>query len=146
MDVKVIESLIESFNKAELTKFSLKCKDFELKLCKEHPIVPVQTVVPTLSSPVTPVASLDSEKELGQTSATKVIKAPMVGTFYAASSPTDEPFIKVGTHISKGDVVCIVEAMKLMNEVESEVEGEVVEILVKNEEMVEFDQPLFKLK
>ena len=74
------------------------------------------------------------------------IKSPMVGTFYTASSPTSEPFVSVGKQVKKGDIICIIEAMKLMNEVEAEVDGEIVEILVENEEMVEFDQPLFVIR
>ena len=76
----------------------------------------------------------------------KSIKSPIVGTFYRAKSPTATPFVEVGSYVHKGDVVCIVEAMKLMNEVEAEEEGEVIEILVGNEEMVEYNQPLILLK
>lgn len=76
----------------------------------------------------------------------KIVKSPMVGTFYESSSPKGEPFVKVGDKVKKGDVLCIIEAMKLMNEIESEYDGEIVEICVKNEEMVEFGKPLFKIK
>ena len=76
----------------------------------------------------------------------KVIKSPMVGTFYASSAPDKEPYVKVGDKITKGQVVCIVEAMKLMNEIESEFDGEIVEICVKNEDVVEYGMPLFKIK
>ena len=76
----------------------------------------------------------------------KIIKSPRVGTFYASSSPTSEPFVKVGDKVKKGQVVCIVEAMKLMNEIESEFDGEIAEICMKNEDMVEYGTPLFKIK
>lgn len=76
----------------------------------------------------------------------KSIKAPMVGTFYSASSPDAEPFVKVGDYVKKGDIVCVIEAMKLMNEVEAEEDGEIVEILVNNEEMVEYGQDLFRVR
>ncbi len=76
----------------------------------------------------------------------KIIKSPMVGTFYASSAPNKPPFVKVGDKIHKGQVVCIVEAMKLMNEIESEFDGEVVEICVNNEDVVEYGKPLIKLK
>lgn len=76
----------------------------------------------------------------------KVIKSPMVGTYFESASPKDEPFVKLGDKIHKGQVLCIVEAMKLMNEIESEYDGEIVEICVKNEEMVEYGRPLFKIK
>ena len=76
----------------------------------------------------------------------KIIKSPMVGTFYASSSPTADPFVKIGDKVKKGQVVCIVEAMKLMNEIESEFDGEIAEICMKNEDMVEYGTPLFKIK
>ena len=70
----------------------------------------------------------------------------MVGTFYASSSPEKDAFVKVGDKVKKGQVLCIVEAMKLMNEIESEYDGEIAEICVKNEEIVEYGKPLFKIK
>lgn len=76
----------------------------------------------------------------------KVIKSPMVGTFYSSPSPKDAPFVKKGDKVRKGDVICVVEAMKLMNEIESEFDGEIVEICVNNEEMVDYGTPLFKIK
>ena len=76
----------------------------------------------------------------------KIIKSPMVGTFYASSAPNKPPFVKLGDKVKKGQVVCIVEAMKLMNEIESEFDGEVVEICVNNEDIVEYGKPLIKLK
>lgn len=76
----------------------------------------------------------------------KEIKSPMVGTFYASSSPKAEPFVKVGDKVKKGQVVCIIEAMKLMNEIESEFDGEVVEVCKNNEDMVEYGTTLFKIK
>lgn len=76
----------------------------------------------------------------------KIVKSPMVGTFYASSSPEKEPFVKIGDKVHKGQVLCIVEAMKLMNEIESEYDGEIVEICVNNEDIVDYGMPLFKIK
>lgn len=76
----------------------------------------------------------------------KEVVSPIVGTFYRSSSPDKPAFIEVGTKVKKGDTLCIVEAMKLMNEIQSEVDGEVVEILVENNQMVEYGQPMFKIK
>ena len=76
----------------------------------------------------------------------KIVKSPMVGTFYASPSPKDAPYVKKGDKVRKGDVLCVVEAMKLMNEIESEFDGEIVEVCVNNEEMVDFGAPLFKIK
>ncbi len=75
-----------------------------------------------------------------------IVKSPMVGTFYIKPSSTSEPYVKVGQQVKKGDVLCIIEAMKLMNEIESEFDGEIKEILVKNEETVEYGKPLFIIK
>jgi acetyl-CoA carboxylase biotin carboxyl carrier protein len=75
-----------------------------------------------------------------------VIKSPMVGTFYRAPSPDAPPYVDVGDQVKKGDVVCIIEAMKIMNEIESDVKGEIAEVLISNEEPVEYNQPLFKVR
>ena len=76
----------------------------------------------------------------------KIVKSPMVGTFYSKSAPDAKPYVEVGSKVKKGDILCIVEAMKLMNEIESEFDGEIVEVCVKDGEMVDFGKPLFKLK
>jgi acetyl-CoA carboxylase biotin carboxyl carrier protein len=76
----------------------------------------------------------------------KVVKSPIVGTFYASGDPKAEAFAKVGSKVKKGDVICLIEAMKLMNEIDVEFDGEVVEVLVQNEQMVEYGQGLFKIK
>ena len=86
------------------------------------------------------------EQESEQEENYKIVKSPMVGTFYASSSPDKEPFVKVGDKVHKGQVLCIVEAMKLMNEIESEFDGEIVEVCVNNEDIVEYGTPLFKIK
>lgn len=75
-----------------------------------------------------------------------IVKSPMVGTFYSKSSPTAEAFVKIGSKVKKGDTLCIIEAMKLMNEIESEFDGEIVEILANDDEMVEYGQALFVIK
>lgn len=76
----------------------------------------------------------------------KTINAPIVGVFYAAPSPDSEPYAPVGKRVKKGDTVCIIEAMKCMNEIQAETDGEIVEVLVNNGELVEYDQPLFKIR
>ena len=86
-------------------------------------------------------ASTESETEN-----IKIIKSPMVGTFYSSSTPDNPPFVEVGSKVKKGDTLCIIEAMKLMNEIESEYDGEIVEIFVINEDMVEYGMPLFKCR
>ena len=75
-----------------------------------------------------------------------IVKAPMVGTFYSKNSPDAKPYVEIGSKVKKGDILCIVEAMKLMNEIESEFDGEVIEVCVKDGEMVDYGKPLFKIK
>ena len=97
----------------------------------------VPTVVPNVENGL---VNVDVQEDV------RVVKSPMVGTFYESSAPDKEPFVKVGDKVQKGQVLCIIEAMKLMNEIESEYDGEVVEICVKNGSMVEYGMPLFKIK
>ena len=144
MDVQVVEKVIAAFNEAGLTSLALKCETFELKMDKKVGESTASQAMRSNTSSRTLLTQCIEEKEIQKER--KYIKAPMVGTFYAASDPKAQPMVQVGTYIHKGDGVCIIEAMKLMNEVEAEVEGEIVEILVQNEEMVEYGQPLFVLK
>jgi len=143
LPVDKIKKLAELLKDQDLTEIELEADDFKIKVRKEVTVsAPVATAAvasasPAASSAATPAASTESFIE---------IKSPMVGTFYSAPSPDAEPFIKVGDKIKKGQTVCIVEAMKLMNELPSEVEGEVVEICVANGEAVSFGQVIAKLK
>ena len=107
---------------------------------------PVQIVPEVMTVPESAGKADVIEEEAVLPEKLKEITAPIVGVFYEASSPEAAPFVKVGDIVSKGQVVGIVEAMKLMNEIESEVDGEIAEILVKNGEAVEFGQPLFKVR
>lgn len=153
MEIEIVKELIDAFKAAELTSLSLKCEAFELKLGKEVNIVNVAgSNQGMMNMPVqmlqTPNTVANAECEIGVSKLEssvnqKFIKSPIVGTFYAASSPSGKPFVEIGSHVKKGDVVCVVEAMKLMNEVEAEEDGEILEILARNEEMVEYGQPLF---
>lgn len=169
MDIEVIKEvakeLMVSFKEAELTTFSLKCDAFKLELGKEVNVMtnPNTSCVDSNSRTLQEVSSglnslqtvqeesvllsqINQENRQSKETNQKVIKAPLVGTFYRAEGPNAKPFVEVGSYVHKGDVVCIVEAMKLMNEVEAEEEGEVVEILVNNEDMVEYNQPLIVLR
>ncbi len=109
-------------------------------------------VATTQTVNVTPqvVAGADSPAVVNLPKATeapgKTINAPIVGVFYAAPSPTSEPYVSVGKRVKKGDTVCIIEAMKCMNEIQAEEDGVITEILVNNEQLVEFDQPLFAIQ
>jgi acetyl-CoA carboxylase biotin carboxyl carrier protein len=100
---------------------------------------------PGLAVPTVPAEEVDAAKESAPTNV-ETVDAPIVGTFYRASSPDDDPFVEVGSRVAPGDVLCIIEAMKIMNEIECEVSGVVKRILVENAAPVEFEQPLFEIE
>lgn len=152
MDIQKIKELIEMLNDSDITEFELNEGDASLKIKKPDPnanMVPVATAVSVpsyvpapLAAPAEPVnKTLEAAPALGRT-----INSPMVGTFYAASSPDAPAFVKVGQKVKIGDPVCIIEAMKMFNKIESDIEGTVKQILVSNGEPVEFDQPLFEVE
>ena len=100
---------------------------------------------PLINQIVTTSASVPTIENVNEDNL-KIITSPVVGTFYSKSAPTASPYVHVGQKVKKGDVLCIIEAMKLMNEIEAECSGEIVEILAKDEEMVDYGKPLFKIK
>ena len=141
-----IEKLAKIIANNELTEISLEDGEQAITIRKDLPevsmVAPVQAAAapavqpaPAVSSPVKNDTASDSPKG-------KAITSPMVGTFYAASSPEAAPFVEVGSSVNAGDVVCIIEAMKLMNEIKSEHSGKVVQICVKNGDPIEFGQVL----
>jgi acetyl-CoA carboxylase biotin carboxyl carrier protein len=151
-DVKRIRRLVELMNEHELSEVDLKQGDQRIRLRKGmEPVVTVPTAKPTApseQSAATPIAS--GEKPAGGTAKVEderasYIKSPMVGTFYAAASPDAPPFVKVGDHVGPTTTVCVIEAMKVFNEIPAEVSGQIVSVLVENGEPVEFGQPLFKV-
>ncbi len=156
MDYKDIKKLMDDMGNSKLDSLEIEFPEgikikMKKNMTKEVIIPDLRESVIEASAPMTvpavkpktenSVVKVEKEEE-----SYKIIKSPMVGTFYASSAPDKEPFVKVGDKVHKGQVVCIVEAMKLMNEIESEFDGEVVEICVNNEEVVDFGKPLFKLK
>jgi acetyl-CoA carboxylase biotin carboxyl carrier protein len=92
------------------------------------------------------VQTENTQEQSEQEAGVQIVTSPLVGTFYSAASPDDEPFVKVGDRVSKGQKLGIIEAMKLMNDIESDFDGEIVEVMVSNESMVEYGQPLFKIR
>lgn len=106
--------------------------------------VPVPAQTP--AAPVVPVAPVVAEAAPAVVESGKTIDAPIVGVFYVAPSPESDPYVSVGKKVKKGDTVCIIEAMKCMNEIQAEESGEIVEVLVNDGELVEYGQPLFKIR
>ena len=151
LDHEQLHRLLEALGDSDIQEFRLEGDDFRLEIRRN---LPGQAVVaPVMAAPVAaaaPVKPLDSASPPPVATSTRSdlleITAPMVGTFYRAPAPGEPSFVEVGTRINVGQAVCILEAMKLMNELESEVGGEVVEILVDNGTPVEFGQVLMRVK
>ncbi len=144
-DVKRIRRLVELMNEHELAEIDLRQADQRIRLKKGgEPIVTLGDARPTTST--APVAAGDHALAAAKAQEDLVvIKSPMIGTFYASASPETPPFVKVGDHVGPTSPVCIIEAMKVFNEIPAEVSGQVVAVLVENGEPVEFGQPLFKI-
>lgn len=136
-----IEKIITLFTSNQLSQLELGDRDFYLKL-KSEVAEEGQVKVPTLQ-PIQPVLEVEKEPEIKEVSKGLPVLAPMVGTFYRASDPSAEPFVKIGDVIQKGQKLCIIEAMKLMNEIQAESDGVLLEILAEDGKLVEYGQALF---
>jgi acetyl-CoA carboxylase biotin carboxyl carrier protein len=153
MDLKEIQNLIKFVSNSGVAEVKLEMDDVKITIrtTLESPAseptyvqqmpaqAPVQQIVAAATAPATPVAAAP----VAEDSKFITIKSPMIGTFYRKPSPDKPMFVEVGTSIAQGDVLCVVEAMKLFNEIESEISGKIVKILVDDMSPVEFDQPLF---
>ena len=143
-DLQKVLQLVEKFN---LTEFGLEEKDLKLSVKRGTlPVVSTSPTVPVAMPSVAPSAPANASVGTKEEENILVIKAPMVGAFYAAPSPESEPYVKVGSAVRPETTVCILEAMKVMNEVRAECSGEILEVLVKNGMPVEYGQPLFKVR
>lgn len=155
MEISQIIELMKAVSENGLTDFSYEQGDTSIKI-KKHPEKKIISTASSQSLPAMeafnpvsfeePSAESAASDHAKATEADQVVKSPLVGTFYAASSPDAEPFVKIGDTVKKGQVLAIVEAMKLMNEIESDYDGVVKEILAKNGDLIEYDQPLFVIE
>jgi acetyl-CoA carboxylase biotin carboxyl carrier protein len=162
LDLKQIKQIIELMKRSELTEFAVEEEGFKLKIRRgsnglpivtnggkgsNSPFVPVETgSMPPMPAPA-PLHSTQSTPPMPtEEPGVGYVKSPMVGTFYRASSPESKPFVDVGSKIEDNTLVCIIEAMKIMNEIQAETKGTVVEIMVENGQPVEYGQRLFKLR
>jgi acetyl-CoA carboxylase biotin carboxyl carrier protein len=170
MDFKEIQELIKLINKSNLTEFKMEEGDFKISIrtkkfgkMMSQPIIQAQPqMVPIQPAPIHQITAApqssatangpeaaasdnqnNQETSSGENENYLAVKSPIVGTFYRSSSPDKPPYIKIGDSIGVGDVVCIVEAMKLFNEIESEVSGKVVKVMIEDATPVEYDQVLF---
>ncbi len=139
MEYEKIKQLMTDMGNSKLTSIDIEFPDgVKIKMEKNTTIATTQEVVVQEN-----VSNPETKKEEVQTG--NIVKSPMVGTFYIKSSPTSNPYVEVGSEVKKGTVLCIIEAMKLMNEIESEFDGKIAEILVKDGSPVEYGQPLFRI-
>ncbi|MFW6358963.1 MAG: acetyl-CoA carboxylase biotin carboxyl carrier protein [Chroococcales cyanobacterium] len=157
MELSQICEILAAIAEHDIAELTLKSEGFELTVRKANPIVAAPSDVPMVAVAATPTVSqpqavatpsMPSEPAAPPPVDSKLvdITSPMVGTFYRAPAPDEAPFVEVSDRIQKNQTVCIIEAMKLMNEIEAEVSGQVIEILVENGEPVEYGQPLMRIK
>ncbi len=154
MDIKLIKQVIDLMKRSEIAEFEYEEEGLKLRLSSKGNEAPqiiqaapvAQTAAPFPTSPAAAPAEEAAAPAAAAEEGISVVKSPMVGTFYAAASPESPPFTKVGAKVSADSIVCIIEAMKVMNEIQAELSGTITEVLVENGEAVEFGQPLFKVK
>lgn len=159
MNLNEIQDLIKFVSKSGVTEVEIEQKDFKITIKAEKKIdsqsqIIVQAAAPAMAAPApvapapaaaapAPAAPAAPAADASANSNLITVKSPMIGTFYRSSGPDKDPFVSVGQTINKGDTVCIIEAMKLFNEIEAEVSGKIVKVLVDDASPVEYDQPLF---
>ena len=150
MEYEKIKQLMEDMGNSKLTAIDIDFPDgTKISMKKEEKqVVKVTENMPVenLSTKEEVKVETNNDKKEEKIQEGNVVTSPMVGTFYSKPSPNSEPYVEVGKKVKKGDVLCIIEAMKLMNEIESEFDGEIIEILVKDVEPVEYGKPLFIIK
>tara|TARA_Y100000992_G_C21269665_1_gene495934 strand:- start:556 stop:1014 length:459 start_codon:yes stop_codon:yes gene_type:complete len=152
MDLRKIKKLMELLEESGIAEIEVKEGEESIKLSRNigSSIAPVQQMIqqPTIpQQQVLQATSQGQDKSDGSSNQNRnTVNSPMVGTFYASASPESKPFVTVGQSVKKGDTLCILEAMKMMNQVQAESDGKILEILVENAEPVEFDQPLFVIE
>jgi len=145
MEYEKIKQLMEDMGNSKLTAIDIDFPDGTKISMKKETAVKVTTPVVEVATET--ISTVEKTQEVSaQVVKGNIVKSPMVGTFYLKPSPTSESYVEVGKNVKKGDTLCIIEAMKLMNEIESEFEGKVKEILVKDGEAVEYGKPLFVIE
>lgn len=149
--MKTLDELAQLMEKYGLDEISVENGDFKAAMSKKPKMPPMPPMMPMPQMPAQPIPMVqqingDVTQNAAPAKAGNVVKSPIIGTFYSSAAPGKPAFAAVGKKISKGDVICIVESMKLMNEINSEFDGTVAEIYVKDGEAVEFDQPIMRIE
>ncbi|NLI92293.1 MAG: acetyl-CoA carboxylase biotin carboxyl carrier protein [Peptococcaceae bacterium] len=149
MDLKIIQELVKMVDKSKLTTFELEQEGFKIVLKKETEKIVAKDIVPGFwaggqTPSVNPPAGQTVIEESSKPSEKHpTINSPIVGTFYSSPAPGEEPFVRPGAKVKKGQTLCIIEAMKLMNDIEADDDLQIIDVLVKDGQMVEYGQPLF---
>jgi acetyl-CoA carboxylase biotin carboxyl carrier protein len=158
LDLKQIKQIIDLMKRSELSEFEFEEEGFKIKIKRGAGGQPIFSATPSTTNPFaaalpapaaapkSPATSGDSSNAAVDEAGFTYVKSPMVGTFYRSPSPENPSFVENGTKVEEKSVVCIIEAMKIMNEIQSEAKGTVVEVLVENGQPVEYGQRLFKIK
>ena len=157
MDIKEIKAIVDLMKRSALTEFQLEEKDLKLKICRKSDEVqtfyqattpapfPMQAVAP-VAAPAPQQNTPPAEPASAPVDESKLIKSPMVGTYFSAPSPESPSFVSIGDSVTDDSVVCIIEAMKVMNEITADVKGKIAEVLIENGDNVEYGQALFRLQ
>ncbi|MFP4463158.1 MAG: acetyl-CoA carboxylase biotin carboxyl carrier protein [Guyparkeria sp.] len=150
MDIRKVKKLIELLEESGVAEIEIKEGEESVRISRhsQQPAVMHAAAPPPAPQPVAhaPAPSGEAAPSESPEASGKTINSPMVGTFYRASSPDASPFVEVGTSVRKGDTICIIEAMKMFNQIEAEVDGTIKAVLVENGQPVEYDQPLFVIE
>lgn len=146
MDMKQIKSLLQDFDASGLSKLKITQEAFSIELEKNTGTVMVPMAAPQVAAPVAAAAAPASASTEAPALIGDAILSPMVGTFYSAPSPDSAPFVKVGDRVKKGQVIAVLEAMKIMNELEAEFDCKIISVLVSDAQAVEYDMPLFAVE
>lgn len=158
IDIHKISKLIEIVSNSDISEINLKQGEEELKISRERPPMPLPPMmaapqaisIPAVPPVAAPAAAASAPAAAAPAAAAvdsaKLMKSPMVGTFFRAASPTSAPFVEEGKSVKEGDTLCIIEAMKMMNQIQADRDGTIKKILVENGAAVEFDQPLFEFE
>lgn len=145
MDIRKIKKLIELVEESGINELEISEGEESVRICRGAPVVaaPMMQAAPVAASVAAPLAAPIAAETVASVETGHTVRSPMVGTFYASTSPDAPAFTEVGKHVNAGDTLCIIEAMKMMNQIEADKSGVIKEILAQNEDAIEFDQPLF---
>ncbi len=146
MDIRKVKKLIELLEESDIAEIEIHEGEESVRISRNsaHAVAPVQFAAPAIAAPVAPATASAAAPEVASNEVSgHTVKAPMVGTFYRSSSPGSSSFVEVGQQVAIGDTLCIIEAMKLLNQIESDKAGTIKAVLAENGQPVEYDQPLF---